>query len=777
MQDQGQNGKPEQRWLQKNQMVKDMPKEAAGTRRSCTKPFQHILEQIFHTMTPDPRRDNDQPTFASKTHHFFKIILQEAIRDGILGIPRKFVRKYGNQLSSPVKLQVPSGAIWQVELAKSDERVWLQKGWREFAQHYSLGFGSFLVFRYQGNDHFHVLIFDTSATEIEYACRKSKEKPDLPCPLEQKRRRTDSSYKSGTDLKLENSSLHITLDGHNSRKIDLGNLKENENGWSSTGKDDGVVGISVRGSLKTEVLSCSQRLTDTEKARAIQIANAFKSAENPVFMVVLRPSSVSYGYQLAIPLDFAREFLTKHKCNLTLCNSDGKTWPVTYYVNAGNKKLRAQLYGGWQAFVQDNHLGAGDICVFEVIKLHEILLRVHIYPVVENASKVCRSQARENETSPVKTSTVSASDTEPDCQQTRCSSKSIECKGLNLDKQKKSMDLQYSTKELEGEFKYSAKHDNREALGVLVCLKPSTPTKKQRDVDIASRSSLGLVSRKSKDKSHLPSPLPRKKMRTDSPSQHGTNSKLEVLSSGITPDDGINLGNLKKVDAERCVKTEVFSWMQRLTAAEKARAVQIASAFKGSGSGNPVFIVVMRPSYVSNTYRLRVPPDFARKFFTMHKCSLTLCNSPGKIWHAKYYSNSKYKNMQAHIYGGWRAFVEDNHLRAGDICVFELIKHSESEISMEVVIYPAAGNTSKACKQPARGSIAGRVKTRSLASGTEPNRHQSQFEDLTDSDIEILDDSPVNQRTKKLASSTTQPCKMMRNNPLRKKKKSMDNQR
>ncbi|KAK8993051.1 hypothetical protein V6N11_049107 [Hibiscus sabdariffa] len=661
------------------------------------------------------------------------------------GIPRKFVRKYGNQLASPVKLQVPSGAIWQVELTKSDERVWLRKGWREFAEHYSLGFGSFLVFRYQGNDHFHVLIFDTSATEIEYACRKSKEKPDLPCPLEQKKRRTDSSCKTGTDLKLENSSLHITLDGHNSRKIDLGNLKENENGCSSTGKDDGVVGISVRGSLKTEVLSCSQRLTDTEKARTIQIANAFKSAENPVFMVVLRPSSVSYGYQLAIPLDFAREFLTKHKCNLTLCNSDGKTWAVKYYVNAGNKKLQAQLYGGWQAFVQDNHLSVGDICVFEVIKLHEILLRVHIYPVVENASKAFRSQARENKASPVKTSMVSASDTEPDCQQTRCSSNSREFKGLNFDKQKKCMDLQYSTEELGG--------DRR-------CLKPDLmgkskmqsliPTEKQRAADIASWSSSGLVSRKSKDKSHLPSSLPRKKMRTDSPSQPGTNSKLEVLSSGITPDYGINLGNLKKVDAERCVKPEAFGWMQRLTAVEKARAVQIASAFKGSGSGNPVFMVVMQPSYC-------VPPDFARNYFTMHKCSLTLCNSPGKIWHAKYYSNSKYKNMLARIYGGWRAFVEDNHLRAGDICVFELIKHSGSEISMEVVIYPTVENTSKACKQPAHGSTAGRVKTRSLASGTEPNCQQSQFEDLTDSDIEILDDSPVKQKTKKLASSSTQP--------------------
>ncbi|GMJ08775.1 hypothetical protein HRI_004546700 [Hibiscus trionum] len=740
-------------------------------------------------MSSDPRRDNDQPMFASKTPHFFKIILQEAIADGRLGIPRKFVRKYGNQLSSPVKLEVPSGAIWQVELTKSDERVWLQKGWREFAEHYSLEFGSFLVFRYQGNDHFHVLIFDRSASEIEYAFGKNKEKPDLPCTVAQKKRRTDSS-------------LHISLDCPKSSKIDLENLKKNENSCSSTGKVDGVGRISVRGSPKMEVLSCSQRLTNTEKARAIQIANDFRSTENPVFMVVLRPSSVSCGYQLSIPLDFAREFLTKHKCNLTLCNSAGKTWPVTYYVNAGSKTRQAQLYGGWQAFVQDNHLGVGDICVFEVIKLHEMLLRVHIYPVVEYASKTCRSQAHKTKAGPVRTSTVSASDTKPDCQRIRCSSIAREFEGPNLDKQKNNMDLQYSTKELGGEFIYSAKHDNGGGSSVRGCLKPdcmgkskmqpSTPTEKQRAADIASWSSSGLVRRKSTDKSHLSSPLPRKKIRTNSPSyQCGTNSKLEVLSSGINPDDD-----------ERCVKTEVFSCMRRLTAIEKARAARIASAFKGSGSGNPVFMVVMQPSYVSNTYKMFVPPEFARNFLTMHKCSLTLCNSAGKTWPAKYFCNPKYKNLKAHLYRGWRSFVDDNHLRVGDICIFELIKHSESEILMKVVIYPAVENTSKACKQPAHGSIAGRVKTRSLASDTEPNRQQSQFEDLTDSDIEIiagrvktrslasdtepnrqqsqfedltdsdieiLDVCPVNQKTKKKSASTSiQPCKMVRNNPMRK---------
>lgn len=187
------------------------------------------------------------------------------------------------------------------------------------------------------------------------------------------------------------------------------------------------------------------------------------------------------------------------------------------------------------------------------------------------------------------------------------------------------------------------------------------------------------VSRKSKEKSHLPCPLPRKKMRIDSSNQHEQNSKLEVLSSGTSP------------DAQRSVKTKAFSCVQRLAAIEKAHAVQIASAFESTE--NPVFMIVMQPSYVRGTCRMFIPSDFARKFLTVHKSNLTLCNSTGKTWHAKLYHPAN-KKPNAHLCGGWREFVEDNHLNVGDICVFELIKYPE--ILMKVQIYPGVKNASKA---------------------------------------------------------------------------------
>ncbi|TYH94975.1 hypothetical protein ES332_A12G075700v1 [Gossypium tomentosum] len=556
--------------------------------------------------------------FTSKTPHFFKVILQETLRDGILGIPRKFVRKYGNQLSSPVKLEVPSGAIWQVELAKTDERVRLQNGWREFAEHYSLELGSFVVFRYEGNDHFHVLIFDKSASETEYshtstegndgddhvsveicddvsASRKNKEKPDLPCSLPQK--------KISTDSKLKNSSSHISLDEPCSIKNKLRNLKKNENSSSSTGRVD------------------AQR---------------------------------------------------------SIGNTDGT-----------------------RSLVSDT-----------------------------NSSS-----------------------------QERCPSGSTELKDSKFQKRKKRVDSQYSKKDLRDELICSAKHDNGGVSGACGCLKPDligrtqplAATEKQRAADIVSWSSSRLVSRKSKEKSHLPCPLPQKKMRIDSSNQHGQNSKLEVLSSGTSP------------DAQRTVKTKAFSCVQRLAAIEKAHAVQIASAFESTE--NPVFMIVMQPSYVRGTCRMFIPSDFARKFLTVHKSNLTLCNSTGKTWHAKLYHPAN-KKPNAHLCGGWREFVEDNHLNVGDICVFELIKHPE--ILMKVQIYPVVKNASKASGQQALGSIVSRVKTRSLVSDAEPNCQQSpssssESKDLTDSHIKTLHDSPLDQKTKKkLTRSSAQPCKMTR---------------
>ena len=65
-------------------------------------------------------------------------------------------------------LKIPNGAAWKVGLMRADDEVWLQSGWKEFADYYSIGYGHFLVFRYDGDSTFRVLIFDKTASEIAY---------------------------------------------------------------------------------------------------------------------------------------------------------------------------------------------------------------------------------------------------------------------------------------------------------------------------------------------------------------------------------------------------------------------------------------------------------------------------------------------------------------------------------------------------------------------------------------------------------------------------------
>lgn len=83
-------------------------------------------------------------------------------------IPKTFIRKYGENLPSPTFLKLPNGAKWKVELTYHNSEVWLQKGWKEFAECCSLKQEHLLVFRFEDNSHFHMLIFDKSATEIDY---------------------------------------------------------------------------------------------------------------------------------------------------------------------------------------------------------------------------------------------------------------------------------------------------------------------------------------------------------------------------------------------------------------------------------------------------------------------------------------------------------------------------------------------------------------------------------------------------------------------------------
>lgn len=69
-------------------------------------------------------------------------------------------------------------------------------------------------------------------------------------------------------------------------------------------------------------------------------------------------------------------FLRRGKySDIKVCLTDGRTW--TFRIG---KERRFPRFGrGWYKFVVDNHLRAGDVCLFELIASTEAHFRVFIF--------------------------------------------------------------------------------------------------------------------------------------------------------------------------------------------------------------------------------------------------------------------------------------------------------------------------------------------------------------------------------------------------------------
>ena len=77
---------------------------------------------------------------------------------------------YGNDLSDTISLILPPNKVWKFDLVRQNNKAYLQNDWPKFVEFYSLSHGHFLVFKYQGNSCFNVVIFDLGASEIDYPC-------------------------------------------------------------------------------------------------------------------------------------------------------------------------------------------------------------------------------------------------------------------------------------------------------------------------------------------------------------------------------------------------------------------------------------------------------------------------------------------------------------------------------------------------------------------------------------------------------------------------------
>ncbi|KAK7274117.1 hypothetical protein RIF29_15191 [Crotalaria pallida] len=121
-------------------------------------------------------------------------------------------------------------------------------------------------------------------------------------------------------------------------------------------------------------------VTAEERERAINAAKAFEPS-NPFCRVVLRPSYLYRGCIMYLPSCFAEKNLNGISGFIKLQIADGRQWPVRCLYRGG----RAKFSQGWFEFTLENNLGEGDVCVFELLRVRDVVLKVTSFRVNEDA--------------------------------------------------------------------------------------------------------------------------------------------------------------------------------------------------------------------------------------------------------------------------------------------------------------------------------------------------------------------------------------------------------
>lgn len=85
-------------------------------------------------------------------------------------IPEEFTTNFRGHISDVVKLQAPDGNIYNIQVAREQDKLVLRSGWLNFAVAYELEQFDFLFFIYSGDSHFKVRILKPSGSEKELSC-------------------------------------------------------------------------------------------------------------------------------------------------------------------------------------------------------------------------------------------------------------------------------------------------------------------------------------------------------------------------------------------------------------------------------------------------------------------------------------------------------------------------------------------------------------------------------------------------------------------------------
>ncbi|KAK6916500.1 B3 DNA binding domain [Dillenia turbinata] len=249
--------------------------------------------------------------------HFFKLMIHSLTRNR-MRIPPYFLKHILGDLSENATLTGPLNRSWNVKLRQDENSMFFVEGWKEFLRDNSLGDNEFLVFRYDGDMHFHVEIYEENGLS-----------------------RMDLSSTMIPEVGASSTRSH-----KQDKKCVCQKMRREE-------KDEGPSKVPVVVDERTRTGS---------------------SFINCSFATQLTASSVNRSAVQRLPKRISDLFLPPCDIRVAFRNSKGMTRKVKAKYYDGFHILSA----GWKSFVRQNRLEKGDYCTFELVDKHALCFQVHV---------------------------------------------------------------------------------------------------------------------------------------------------------------------------------------------------------------------------------------------------------------------------------------------------------------------------------------------------------------------------------------------------------------
>ncbi|KAJ0961595.1 hypothetical protein J5N97_001092 [Dioscorea zingiberensis] len=559
-------------------------------------------------------------------------------------IPEKFAKNFKGKLPGILNLRSPSGSLWSVRLLNVPGALLIKDGWKVFVDAHHVVEDDVLVFKYDGNSCFDVLMFNQSGCENEASFFVRCSNSNLEENQVKEEYNNEASYDTLEERCCSEEHRHDERTSPGVQKSKTNYRRRNTKPGSSKNTHSATRSVFRR-----------RQITSAEEEKALQAAEAFETV-NPSFIAVMWRSHVFKRFFMTVPSYFASlHFNPKKQIVILRVPGRIKEWHVRYVWLGHGWGLRGKE---WQSFVLDNNLNEGDACVFELIASKGDQL------IPEKFAKNFKGKL-------------------PGILNLRSPSGNLwSVRLLNVpgallikDGWKVFVDAHHVVENDVLVFKY----DGNSCFDVLMFNQSGCENEASYFVR-CSNNNLEENQVKEEDNNEASSDTLEERCcseehRHDKRTSPGVQkNRINYRRRNTKPGSSKNTNSATQSVLKR----------RQITSAEEEKALQAAEAFV---TVKPSFIVVMCRSHVFKRFFMTVPSYFASLHFKAKNQNVIL-RVPGRIeeWHVRYASHGH--NSSGFEGKVWQSFVLDNNLYEGDACVFELIS-SNGEVQFNVHIFRA----------------------------------------------------------------------------------------